>query len=343
MEKFDVIIIGTGPAGLNCAYHLINSGLKVLVLEKNKTIGPKVCAGGFTQKTLDYLRFPSEQLDFSYDTIYFNTPHIHTKIKFQRNFAYTIDRKNLGQWMLSRLEQNNNITLRTETLVTAINKEYVTTNRNYCIKYKWLVGSDGSNSSVRKFLGLKNSITGMAMQYLVCSEKYRNFEIYYDSKLFKAWYAWIFPHKDYVSIGCGSDPKVLSTIECKRNFHIWLKNNKINTTGARFEVFPINYDYKGHVFGNIFLTGDAAGLASGFTGEGIYQALISGQEAARQIISGVADISLEMAGTIKYNRRHRQILNILIKTGHWRGLLLDIIALSLKIKSIARRVLDIVA
>ena len=47
-NKFDVVIIGAGPAGLKCAEQLKNSNLSVLVIEKNKIIGPKVCAGGLT-------------------------------------------------------------------------------------------------------------------------------------------------------------------------------------------------------------------------------------------------------------------------------------------------------
>jgi heterodisulfide reductase subunit A-like polyferredoxin len=47
-EKVDVLIVGAGPAGLSCAKALGDSNLNVLVLEKNKIVGPKVCAGGIT-------------------------------------------------------------------------------------------------------------------------------------------------------------------------------------------------------------------------------------------------------------------------------------------------------
>lgn len=38
-----------------------------------------------------------------------------------------------------------------------------------------------------------------------------------------------------------------------------------------------------HFGGNVHLVGDAAGVASGLTAEGIYAALITGEEVARQI------------------------------------------------------------
>lgn len=41
-EKFDVIVIGGGPAGLMAAGHAAEQGLRVLLLEKNKKLGEKL-------------------------------------------------------------------------------------------------------------------------------------------------------------------------------------------------------------------------------------------------------------------------------------------------------------
>lgn len=46
MDKhYDVIIVGAGPSGLSAAKILAQNNKKVLVLEKNSIIGPKVCGG----------------------------------------------------------------------------------------------------------------------------------------------------------------------------------------------------------------------------------------------------------------------------------------------------------
>jgi len=51
-----------------------------------------------------------------------------------------------------------------------------------------------------------------------------------------------------------------------------------------FRAFPINCLHRGCRFNdNIFLIGDAAGLASRLAGEGIAYAMISGREVARKI------------------------------------------------------------
>ena len=49
-DKYDVIIVGAGPAGLSCAEVLAKGGKSVLVLEKNNEVGPKICAGGLTAR-----------------------------------------------------------------------------------------------------------------------------------------------------------------------------------------------------------------------------------------------------------------------------------------------------
>lgn len=45
MKRYDVIIVGAGPAGIFCAYELINknSKLKILILDKGKDIDNRIC------------------------------------------------------------------------------------------------------------------------------------------------------------------------------------------------------------------------------------------------------------------------------------------------------------
>lgn len=283
MKSYDIVIIGAGPAGLRCAEMLANSSFKVLVLEKNTEIGPKVCAGGLTGKGMDYLQLPDEMIEFKFNQIKLQVNHIPAIIKHHRNFAYTIDRKEFGHWQLSKISNVKNIEIRTNARVTEITPEYISVNDEK-IQYKTLVGADGSNSIVRRYLGLKTEKVVAAFHYVIPTDRYKDFELYFQPRKFHAGYVWIFPHKNYVSIGAGCDAKSFPASKLKENFHQWLKKHDIDITNAKYEAFPINADYQGYKFGNVYLLGDAAGLASGFTGEGIYQALISGEEIAKQIL-----------------------------------------------------------
>jgi geranylgeranyl reductase len=159
-------------------------------------------------------------------------------------------------------------------------------NKKNKLFYKFLVGADGSNSIVRKFLGLKTERFLQAFQYLP-KKKFKEIELFIDPLSF-GHYVWIFPYKNFSSVGTGGDFKKgkmglnFTTKEIKNNFDCWC-NKKFNTKKCKFESATINYDYKGHEFGNIFLVGDAGGFASGLTGEGIYNAIKSGEDVANKI------------------------------------------------------------
>jgi flavin-dependent dehydrogenase len=92
MERYDVIIIGAGPAGLKCAEILGGSELKVLLIEKNKTIGPKVCAGLMTSEGIKYLNQDVEVNQFKECTVH--SIFGKTKVNLTDYPVYTIDRKN---------------------------------------------------------------------------------------------------------------------------------------------------------------------------------------------------------------------------------------------------------
>jgi flavin-dependent dehydrogenase len=282
LKKYEVVIIGAGPAGLKCAEVLGNAGKKVMLLEKNKEIGPKVCAGGLTRKSFRYLNLPPELIERKYQTTIWHSIYNKGTLKFGEDLIYTVDRHKLGQWQFRRLN-NNFVTVRINSTATAITKEWVEINKSEKIRYEYLVGADGANSLVRKYLGLKTKFLGVGFQYIV-PDKYDNLELFFDSKLFKCWYAWIFPYNDKTSIGSGYFPEFISGKKSRENFDLWLKKYNIDVSRGEFQAHPINCDYRGYKFGNVYLAGEAAGLAEGFSGEGIYPALISGEEIAKKIL-----------------------------------------------------------
>ncbi len=301
--QFDVIIIGAGPAGLQCAEQLKDSNLSVLLIEKEKIIGPKLCAGGLTKlaaafdipedKTRIFLRMKCLLLNRQYEVT-------------MRNPLRIIDRFDLGQYQLSKIKDSHNITILNDTLVKSVSREEIITNKG-TFYFKYLVGADGSSSIVRKYLGLKSKI---CLTFCCKIPKITDDLIWnLNPELLKFGYIWVFPHKNYTHIGIYFNPEHVSSMAAKGLLKKYLSDNGYAFSESDLKAAPINYFYKGCIFGNIFLVGDAAGLASKVTGEGISFALVSGKEIGRKILNPDYKM-IELNKALMFKKRQERMIRI---------------------------------
>ncbi len=124
-DSYDVIIIGVGPAGLSCAVGLQQSGKTVLVLDKKKEIGPKICAGGLTAK-IKSLGLSLNKADVLFCVVKLNSPGRRKTITSDEPFVATIDRKKLAKILLEKL--SDKIEIKTNTQVDKIKDDVIEIN-----------------------------------------------------------------------------------------------------------------------------------------------------------------------------------------------------------------------
>jgi geranylgeranyl reductase len=297
MEKnFDVIIIGAGPAGLECAKQFENSELSVLLIEKNKEIGPKVCAGGLTCLSAKF--DVPEAITRTFDGQFIFLSGKKTKMDLMFPLR-TAERYELGQYLLGRIKNLKNITILKETSVKQIKKDSVLTDKGE-FGYRYLVGADGSLSAVRKFLGLKTQVS-IGLRYKV-PEITDDIEWHLYPEVLGSGYLWIFPHRTHTNIGVFFEARDAAMEKARKFLEKFLEENNYTFSDIKPEAATLNFLYKGCVFGNIFLAGEAAGLTSRTTGEGIAPALISGREIGMKILDPGYKMPL-LKKILKFKRR----------------------------------------
>ncbi len=301
--KYDVVIVGAGLAGLKAAEVLAKGRKKVIVLEKDSDFCIKPCAAGVLRYDLRLI--PENVLEKKFKKIcLFHNGKRYEFRGTKKPLIITIDKKMLCSIIAesalkngAEIVKNSQVSKVTDNFVMAGNKKYF---------YRYLIGADGSNSIVRRHLGLKTKKLHFTLEY-PAKKKFNELAAYTDFENGLG-YHWIFPHKHYTSIGSGStSPKNL-----KEHFYDFCKKINVKADSSKLKGAIINFDYQGYRFGNRFLIGDAAGFASGFTGQGIYFALKSAEDAANLVL----DKNYEPKGIeeiLKMKKRQETLMALLEK------------------------------
>jgi geranylgeranyl reductase len=286
METLDVLIVGAGPAGLRAAQVLAGAGRDVLVAEKHETIGPKTCAGGLTRKSVDLLRplgLPDDaglervgQVAFDGECVVLHP---------ERTVVRTLPRRELGRYQLAWARAAG-AEVRSATPVGAIDlaaRTAVAGGRP--IRWRHLIGADGADSAVRRALGLPSPREYFAAEYNVPELRLEPLRIECDPDPLANGYFWVFPHARYTSLGAVAPKHLVPPSFLRRYLNGRLERLGVARDGVPFEGATLEVTFRGfHFAGNVHLAGDAAGVPSSLTAEGIYAALVTGEEVARAIL-----------------------------------------------------------
>lgn len=287
MEKVDILVVGAGPAGLRAAQVLAEAGREVLVLEKNSEVGPKTCAGGLTVKTvreLASLGLPESaglplpaQVSFRGEGLVPLDPDYL--------MVRTLSRRALGAWQVARA-RGAGAEVRTGIPASRIDlagRSLLAGGRT--IHYQHLIGADGAGSTVRRALGVPMPRAFFAGEYNIAGIQLEELFAACDSAALAGGYYWVFPHENYTSFGAMVHKTTVPPARVRPYLDERLARLGIDAGETPFEGASIETCFIGVEFPDgVHLVGEAAGLASALSGEGIYGALISGEEVAYGIL-----------------------------------------------------------
>ena len=324
-RRFDVIVVGGGPAGGTTAYELARRGVQVLVLEKERLPRYKVCAGGVTLKTVQLLDFDlspafEDEIKCGVCSYKGGSP---VRIDFGEAVGWTVMRDKLdylilqeaaraGAEVLDGCKVSGVEFLEDRVVVKAALRDYTAS---------LLVGADGANGSVARFANLqrsRSSAIAVEAEVQVSGEALENRRgcVHFDFGCTPRGYGWVFPKREVLSVGVGTFWGKATNLKASLLAWLDILGLPSNSHMVRMRGHPVPLGGEARVLHGrrVLLAGDAAGLAEPMTGEGIFYAVRSAQIAADTIQKALlhhgADLSsyservnAEIASDLKYAKR----------------------------------------
>jgi geranylgeranyl reductase family protein len=322
MSRFDLLIVGAGPAGSFAAELLAQGGAKVVLFDGRPEGEPKACGGGVTSKALRAWPQLLNAVGRTIDELDLYSPSgkklhleldepfaIYSRIAFD---SFLRDRaRDAGAGVVSEKVSARKMK-RTDagwTITTEKNSEYFA---------RVLIGADGANSGIGKKLAGTLPPSDMEVAFGYRAPLPANGEAPTVVAFLPKWvgYAWAFPRPDHISFGIATTQDAFEhqplddllwqfmigyyspATNDKRKF--WTQRKDQHAESIRRYLKQTAERYAARIPGladktwesrkicgsDWALLGDAAGFADPVTGEGIYYALRSAQIFAECYLAG---------------------------------------------------------
>ena len=297
MKRFNVLIIGAGPAGSFLAYKLGKKGISTLLLDKEKFPRYKICAGGLSKKSYDILFSENNDIKKIVKNKISKGIYVRNKkITFTdagEDIIYTVYRSELDDFLVNLATNYKSVEFEDNIRVTNIDRGknlllYNKKDTEYKVNYDILVGAWGCNLHLNRLVDIypfKRYAYSSSWEGVVGS-RFNKFSIDHAvcqiNKNYPGIAGYIFPKKEKITAGLFTS--LDSTKNLKKMWNEFVDFWKLDKNiKPKYSMIPIR-DFKKKISNkNILLVGDAAGLADPFTGEGIYHALKSSIIASKEI------------------------------------------------------------
>ena len=209
VERFDVVVVGAGPAGSTAAYRLARAGARVALLERATFPRDKPCGGGLTGRALREVPVDVSPV----------VEHEVDRMELGLRYGRRITRRSRGRLvaMTQRIRLDAYLAeqaaaagadLRDGTKVTAVRDDGVVETAHGPLIAQAVIGADGVNGVTARSVGLEQRITyGVALEGNVPNaaaraERYAGTAVV-ELGTIAGGYGWVFPKGDHVNVGVG--------------------------------------------------------------------------------------------------------------------------------------------
>ena len=291
MERFDVIVIGAGPAGSAAAAVAARGGLSVALIDKARFPRNKLCGGGLTGRALRYCsdafgqHVPDAPLRRCDDIRFFAFGHDLGVIRDAPPLHLTM-RRDLDAALLRRALDAGATDLTGRTPVQVDPDLAEVRLGDTTLRADVLIAADGVNSPVaRQVFGRafdRNRI-GFALEIEHPDPGFGD-GLRIDFGAAQWGYGWQFPKACGTTIGLGG--VLHRNADMRAALATYLADLGVTEDiRVQGQFLPFGQDRRPAAHGRTLFAGDAAGLVDPITGEGIAYAIRSGQNAAETALA----------------------------------------------------------
>ncbi len=309
-QSYDLLVLGSGPAGSAAAITAAQAGLSVALIDKSAFPRDKLCGGGLTGRSVRYM---AEVFGMTPDTALF-LPSTQFRLTFAgRVIGHEAEAPVLQMTMRRDFDaalhvraQSSGVTVFAPVKLSQIDTDApsVTLSDGRCLRGRILIGADGANSAVARALygrAFDPAEIGFGLEVELDRELTEDNTTEIDLGAAHWGYGWVFPKNGSITLGVGGVHA--KNPDMKAHFRNYLAQHapqfdaeKLRCKGA---FLPFGAYRKTPGRGPVLLAGDAAGLVDPITGEGIAWAMKSGQfagqAAAEALQSGTPPMAAYMA------------------------------------------------
>ena len=296
MQRYDVLVVGAGPAGSATAIHLARGGARVLLADRARFPRDKPCGGGVTGRALR--QAPCDITPVVERVVHTFELRLHHGRSFRRTSSEPLilmtQRRRLDAHLAEQAVAEGasfRDKARVEQIEIGVNGVTATVG-GVPVSADLLVGADGANGVVARATGLDAGIVrGVALEgnvpwQLLDHDRYASTAVI-EFGAPAGGYGWLFPKGEHANLGVGG--------WAEEGPHL---RGYLGRLARAYSVDPAAItDIRGHrlpmrrlgasnpVRDRVLLVGDAAGLVDPLSGDGMYEAFVSARLAAEAILA----------------------------------------------------------
>lgn len=314
----DVIVVGAGPAGATAARTLAEAGVRPLLLDRARFPRHKPCGGAISVRALS--RFPWLSAPLArIATHWISRLHLESadrdtvQLRSETPAALMIRRVEFDALLVSLAREAGAELIEGADVVEAEETRegvHLRTRDRRRFSAPFVIACDGVHSLVARRLGITRGWPRSALAVDMMEETPApslratdpgSLWVSYGFPIRKdltEGYAYVFPKREHVNVGLGyvvsrfRDAAPGPAYDLQRDFIDFLVRDGVLEGRSRRECFtpfliPVAGPLKTTARGRVLVAGDAGGFVNGFTAEGIYYAMVTGEHAGTTIVDAL--------------------------------------------------------